>query len=163
MGAMGHSDADIVCHAATDAILGAACLGDIGRHFPDTAFEWKAASTLDLLRRAVGLGYFSMIGLAFITVEIALLQKLSLFLGHPAYALVVVLFSILLATAAGARLSSRIRETTTRSTLIVGLIIAAIATIAIAGLTLVMVVLGYLVQAPGFRRIERPARPPQAS
>jgi 2-C-methyl-D-erythritol 4-phosphate cytidylyltransferase/2-C-methyl-D-erythritol 2,4-cyclodiphosphate synthase len=51
-GALGHSDADVVCHAATDAILGAACLGDIGRHFPDTSPEWKDASSLDLLGRA---------------------------------------------------------------------------------------------------------------
>jgi len=54
-GALGHSDADVVCHAATDAILGAACLGDIGRHFPDTDPRWKDASSLDLLRRAVAL------------------------------------------------------------------------------------------------------------
>jgi 2-C-methyl-D-erythritol 4-phosphate cytidylyltransferase / 2-C-methyl-D-erythritol 2,4-cyclodiphosphate synthase len=54
-GALGHSDADVVCHAATDAILGAACLGDIGRHFPDTDGRWKDASSLDLLRRAVAL------------------------------------------------------------------------------------------------------------
>jgi 2-C-methyl-D-erythritol 4-phosphate cytidylyltransferase/2-C-methyl-D-erythritol 2,4-cyclodiphosphate synthase len=52
-GALGHSDADVVCHAVTDAILGAACLGDIGRHFPDTDARWKGASSLDLLRRAV--------------------------------------------------------------------------------------------------------------
>jgi 2-C-methyl-D-erythritol 4-phosphate cytidylyltransferase/2-C-methyl-D-erythritol 2,4-cyclodiphosphate synthase len=51
-GAIGHSDADVVCHAATDAILGAACLGDIGRHFPDTNPAWKDASSLDLLGRA---------------------------------------------------------------------------------------------------------------
>lgn len=60
-GALGHSDADVVCHAATDAVLGAACLGDIGRHFPDTDPAWKDASSLDLLRRAVaivaGAGY----------------------------------------------------------------------------------------------------------
>jgi hypothetical protein len=56
-------------------------------------------------RTLAGLGYFALIGLAFITVEIALLQKLALFLGHPSYALVVVLFSILLATAGGARVS----------------------------------------------------------
>jgi 2-C-methyl-D-erythritol 4-phosphate cytidylyltransferase/2-C-methyl-D-erythritol 2,4-cyclodiphosphate synthase len=49
-GAIGH--ADVVCHAATDAILGAACLGDIGRHFPDTNPAWKDASSLDLLGRA---------------------------------------------------------------------------------------------------------------
>ena len=54
-GALGHSDADVVCHAVTDAILGAACLGDIGRHFPDSDPRWKDASSLDLLSRAVAL------------------------------------------------------------------------------------------------------------
>ena len=52
-GALGHSDADVICHASTDAILGAASLGDIGRHFPDSDPEWKDASSLDLLGRAV--------------------------------------------------------------------------------------------------------------
>ena len=54
-GALGHSDADVVCHALTDAILGAACLGDIGRHFPDTDARWKGASSLAFLSRAVAL------------------------------------------------------------------------------------------------------------
>jgi 2-C-methyl-D-erythritol 4-phosphate cytidylyltransferase / 2-C-methyl-D-erythritol 2,4-cyclodiphosphate synthase len=54
-GALGHSDADVVCHAITDAILGAAGLGDIGRHFPDTDARWKDGSSLDLLQRAVAL------------------------------------------------------------------------------------------------------------
>jgi 2-C-methyl-D-erythritol 4-phosphate cytidylyltransferase/2-C-methyl-D-erythritol 2,4-cyclodiphosphate synthase len=54
-GALGHSDADVVCHALTDAILGAACLADIGRHFPDSDPRWKDASSLDLLERAVAL------------------------------------------------------------------------------------------------------------
>ncbi|MBI3401359.1 MAG: 2-C-methyl-D-erythritol 4-phosphate cytidylyltransferase [Acidobacteria bacterium] len=54
-GALGHSDADVVCHAVTDAILGAACLGDIGRHFPDSDPRWKGASSLDLLSRASAL------------------------------------------------------------------------------------------------------------
>ena len=54
-GALGHSDADVVCHALTDAILGAACLGDIGRHFPDSDPRWKDAASLDLLQRSVGL------------------------------------------------------------------------------------------------------------
>ncbi len=54
-GALGHSDADVVCHAVTDAVLGAACLGDIGRHFPDTDPRWKGASSLDLLQRAAAL------------------------------------------------------------------------------------------------------------
>ena len=51
-GALGHSDADVVCHAATDAILGAIGLGDIGRHFPDTDPRWKNADSLVLLREA---------------------------------------------------------------------------------------------------------------
>jgi 2-C-methyl-D-erythritol 4-phosphate cytidylyltransferase / 2-C-methyl-D-erythritol 2,4-cyclodiphosphate synthase len=51
-GALGHSDADVACHAITDAILGAAGLGDIGRHFPDSDPRWKGASSLDLLARA---------------------------------------------------------------------------------------------------------------
>jgi 2-C-methyl-D-erythritol 2,4-cyclodiphosphate synthase len=52
-GAVGHSDADVICHAVTDAILGAASLGDIGGHFPNTDPAWKGASSLDLLSRAV--------------------------------------------------------------------------------------------------------------
>ena len=49
----GHSDADVVCHAVTDAILGAAALGDIGLHFPDSDLRWKDARSLDLLRQTV--------------------------------------------------------------------------------------------------------------
>jgi 2-C-methyl-D-erythritol 4-phosphate cytidylyltransferase/2-C-methyl-D-erythritol 2,4-cyclodiphosphate synthase len=54
-GALGHSDADVACHAVTDAILGAACLGDIGRHFPDTDERWKGASSIDLLAQAAAM------------------------------------------------------------------------------------------------------------
>jgi 2-C-methyl-D-erythritol 4-phosphate cytidylyltransferase/2-C-methyl-D-erythritol 2,4-cyclodiphosphate synthase len=54
-GALGHSDADVACHATTDAVLGAACLGDIGRHFPDSDPQWKGASSVDLLRQAAGM------------------------------------------------------------------------------------------------------------
>jgi 2-C-methyl-D-erythritol 4-phosphate cytidylyltransferase/2-C-methyl-D-erythritol 2,4-cyclodiphosphate synthase len=54
-GALGHSDADVVCHAITDALLGAVCLGDIGHHFPDSDPRWKDASSLDLLSRAAAL------------------------------------------------------------------------------------------------------------
>jgi len=53
LGLDGHSDADIICHAVTDAILGAAALGDIGRLFPDTDPAWKDADSLALLREAV--------------------------------------------------------------------------------------------------------------
>jgi 2-C-methyl-D-erythritol 4-phosphate cytidylyltransferase / 2-C-methyl-D-erythritol 2,4-cyclodiphosphate synthase len=54
-GALGHSDADIVCHVVTDAVLGAAGAGDIGRHYPDTDARWKGASSVMLLSEAVGL------------------------------------------------------------------------------------------------------------
>lgn len=54
-GLHGHSDADAAAHAVTDALLGAAGLGDIGEHFPDTDPRWKGADSLDLLRHAAGL------------------------------------------------------------------------------------------------------------
>lgn len=60
-GLEGHSDADVLCHAITDAILGAAALGDIGMHFPDTDPAWEGASSELFLRHAVelarGLGF----------------------------------------------------------------------------------------------------------
>jgi 2-C-methyl-D-erythritol 2,4-cyclodiphosphate synthase len=60
-GLLGHSDADALLHAITDAILGAAALGDIGRHFPDTDAAFKGADSLALLaetaRRVRGAGY----------------------------------------------------------------------------------------------------------
>lgn len=52
LGLLGHSDADVLLHAITDALLGAAALGDIGRHFPDTAAEFKGADSLVLLVEA---------------------------------------------------------------------------------------------------------------
>jgi len=51
-GLLGHSDADALLHAITDALLGAASLGDIGSHFPDTAAEFKDADSRVLLREA---------------------------------------------------------------------------------------------------------------
>jgi len=51
----GHSDADAVCHAVTDAVLGACGAGDIGRHFPDTDPAWKDANSLVLLHRAAAI------------------------------------------------------------------------------------------------------------
>lgn len=50
-GLLGHSDADVLAHAIADALLGAAALGDIGTHFPDTSDEWRDAYSIDLLRR----------------------------------------------------------------------------------------------------------------
>lgn len=52
-GLLGHSDADALLHAITDAILGAAALGDIGRHFPDTDLRFKGADSRVLLREAM--------------------------------------------------------------------------------------------------------------
>jgi 2-C-methyl-D-erythritol 2,4-cyclodiphosphate synthase len=54
-GLAGHSDADVLCHAVTDAILGAAGLGDIGEHFPDTDPRWRDADSLAMLRSVVEL------------------------------------------------------------------------------------------------------------
>ncbi len=54
-GLLGHSDADVALHALSDAILGAAALGDIGRHFPDTDPEFEGADSRVLLRRVVEL------------------------------------------------------------------------------------------------------------
>lgn len=52
-GPMGHSDADVAAHALMDALLGAATLGDIGRHFPDTDERWQGVSSMELLRRVM--------------------------------------------------------------------------------------------------------------
>jgi len=51
-GLEGHSDADVLSHAITDALLGAAALGDIGMHFPDTDPRWKGADSLQFLKHA---------------------------------------------------------------------------------------------------------------
>ena len=55
LGLEGHSDADVLAHAITDAILGAAALGDIGMHFPDSDLRWKGADSLQFLKHAVDL------------------------------------------------------------------------------------------------------------
>ena len=54
-GLEGHSDADVLAHAITDAILGAAALGDIGMHFPDTDPRWKGCDSMVFLQHAKGL------------------------------------------------------------------------------------------------------------
>ena len=51
LGLLGHSDADVLLHAVADALLGAAALGDIGRHFPDTDPRYAGADSLELLRQ----------------------------------------------------------------------------------------------------------------
>src|SRR5271154_5734316 len=54
-GLAGHSDADAVCHALADAVLGAAGLGDLGRHFPDTDPRWEGSDSVALLTKVVGM------------------------------------------------------------------------------------------------------------
>lgn len=54
-GAMGHSDADVLLHAICDALLGAACLGDIGIHFPNTSSEYKNIDSKILLKKTIEL------------------------------------------------------------------------------------------------------------
>ncbi|HQY47033.1 MAG TPA: 2-C-methyl-D-erythritol 2,4-cyclodiphosphate synthase, partial [Usitatibacteraceae bacterium] len=54
-GLLGHSDADVLLHAISDALLGAAALGDIGRHFPDSDPRYRGIDSRELLRRVAGL------------------------------------------------------------------------------------------------------------
>lgn len=55
LGLLGHSDADLLTHAITDALLGAACLGDIGQHFPPGDPQWKGVSSILLLQKVLDL------------------------------------------------------------------------------------------------------------
>ncbi len=82
-GLLGHSDADAVCHALTDAILGAAAAGDIGRHFPDTDPRWQGAASLDLLKAVVDL--VRARGFAVVNVDVVIVAerpKIAPFVGR---------------------------------------------------------------------------------
>jgi 2-C-methyl-D-erythritol 4-phosphate cytidylyltransferase/2-C-methyl-D-erythritol 2,4-cyclodiphosphate synthase len=68
-----HSDGDVICHAVTDAVLGAAAAGDIGRHFPDTDQAWKNADSIELLRRAVTL--VRQAGYAIVNVDVVVIAQ----------------------------------------------------------------------------------------
>jgi len=68
-----HSDGDAICHAVTDAVLGAAGAGDIGRHFPDTDPAWRGADSVDLLRRAVSLVLSA--GYAVVNVDVVVIAQ----------------------------------------------------------------------------------------
>jgi len=58
-GLLGHSDADVLCHAIMDSLIGALGLGDIGKHFPDDDPQWKDVSSIQLLRQVVELMRFN--------------------------------------------------------------------------------------------------------
>jgi 2-C-methyl-D-erythritol 2,4-cyclodiphosphate synthase len=64
LGLLGHSDADLLTHAITDALLGAACLGDIGQHFPPSDPQWKGVSSLLLLKKVLELVYAKQLTLS---------------------------------------------------------------------------------------------------
>jgi 2-C-methyl-D-erythritol 4-phosphate cytidylyltransferase/2-C-methyl-D-erythritol 2,4-cyclodiphosphate synthase len=76
----GHSDADILCHAITDAVLGAAAEGDIGRMFPDTDPAWKGADSLALLRGAVACVHGA--GFAVVNVDATIIAQRPKLLPH---------------------------------------------------------------------------------
>jgi 2-C-methyl-D-erythritol 2,4-cyclodiphosphate synthase len=58
-GLLGHSDADVLCHAIMDSLIGALGLGDIGKHFPDNDPQWKDVSSIHLLGQIVELMHFN--------------------------------------------------------------------------------------------------------
>jgi 2-C-methyl-D-erythritol 4-phosphate cytidylyltransferase/2-C-methyl-D-erythritol 2,4-cyclodiphosphate synthase len=68
-----HSDGDAICHAVTDAVLGASGAGDIGRHFPDSDPAWKNADSIDLLRRAVAIAHDA--GYAVVNVDVIVIAE----------------------------------------------------------------------------------------
>ena len=68
-----HSDGDVICHAVTDAVLGAAGAGDIGRHFPDTDSAWKGADSIELLRRASAI--IGDAGYAIVNVDVVVIAQ----------------------------------------------------------------------------------------
>ena len=72
-GLLGHSDADVLCHAVMDALLGAVAEGDIGKHFPDADPRWKDARSLDLLRRVADLVRFK--SFAIVNVDASVLAE----------------------------------------------------------------------------------------
>jgi 2-C-methyl-D-erythritol 2,4-cyclodiphosphate synthase len=91
----GHSDADAVCHALADAVLGAVGLGDLGRHFPDTDPAWAGSNSVELLTEVVRLageqGYTAVNGDCTVVAETprlaphteAMVARLSAVLGAP--------------------------------------------------------------------------------
>ncbi len=80
-GLTGHSDADVLCHAITDAIIGALGLGDIGKHFPDSDPKWKDAVSTEMLKYILGLARMNGYSVAWVdTTIIAEQPKISPFI-----------------------------------------------------------------------------------
>lgn len=80
VGLLGHSDADVALHALSDALLGAAALGDIGKHFPDTDPQWEGADSRMLLRAIVGI--LADHGFAIGNVDITIMAQAPKMLPH---------------------------------------------------------------------------------
>ncbi len=72
-GLQGHSDADVLAHAVIDALLGAAALGDIGEHFPDSDERWRDADSIGLLEQAAGM--VGARGLAVVNVDCTVVMQ----------------------------------------------------------------------------------------
>ncbi|HET7559740.1 MAG TPA: 2-C-methyl-D-erythritol 2,4-cyclodiphosphate synthase, partial [Limnochordia bacterium] len=81
-GLEGHSDADVLCHAIMDALLGAAALGDIGEHFPNTDARYAGADSLELLRTVTGL--LAAAGMAILNVDATLVAERPKLMPHAA-------------------------------------------------------------------------------
>ena len=79
-GLLGHSDADVALHALSDALLGAAALGDIGLHFPDTDPRWEGADSRALLREVVAI--LSREGYAPVNVDVTIIAQAPKMLPH---------------------------------------------------------------------------------
>lgn len=79
-GLLGHSDADVALHALADALLGAAALGDIGKHFPDTDERWRGADSRMLLRQVVAL--IAAAGFAPVNTDITIIAQEPKMLPH---------------------------------------------------------------------------------
>ncbi len=79
-GLLGHSDADVALHALADAILGAAALGDIGKHFPDTDPQWKGADSRMLLREVAAIA--ARQGWAAANVDVTIIAQAPKMLPH---------------------------------------------------------------------------------
>jgi hypothetical protein len=97
------------------------------------------------------LGYFSCLGAGFMVVEVALLQRFVLLLGHPVYSLTVTLFSLLLGTGIGSYWSRTLRDDTLRARLLVGL--GAIVFVALAGILVLPGLIDAVINAPRWARI----------